>query len=283
VATVVSLQVLSRGWSLTDPDMSGYSSTLNHLPLDQSYIYPGKQSHHCLIANERATESTVTLPIATAIIMDLAGKAAEKSCHHANSISRMLKEHRHDYKDTEHKATCTLGVVGVAPLPSSSSLLAGAAANLSSATITIACHRPDFELEIVANEPIPIPSPNVVAGFAADKHTFYPKLVTQEAVLPGILQAYGSEMPSAGFLLGGLQIGVDWYRTYCTSGTVMSMFVVVFDEFRRNDTMCQSTFTSTKSINCWHGKLFIRCKKNRIIESCSCSTCGNSTIEMESL
>jgi hypothetical protein len=51
-------QVLTRGWSLTDPDMSGYSSTLNHLPLDQSYVFTGKQPNHWLIAQERATESS---------------------------------------------------------------------------------------------------------------------------------------------------------------------------------------------------------------------------------
>jgi hypothetical protein len=167
--------------------MSGYSSTLNHLPLDQSYIFPRKQSHHWLIANERATESTVTLPIATAI-MDLAAKASEKSLQHANSIASVAKEHRHDYKDIDHKAICSLGVVSVAPLHSSSS---SANTPTASATITIAWCQPDsiFELEIVTNEPIPISSPNVVAGFASVKHTFYPKVVTDN-VLPGILQAY---------------------------------------------------------------------------------------------
>ena len=55
-------QVLTRGWSLTDPDMSGYSSTLNHLPLDQSYVFEGKQPNHWLIAQERTTESS-ELPI----------------------------------------------------------------------------------------------------------------------------------------------------------------------------------------------------------------------------
>jgi hypothetical protein len=192
-------QVLTRGWSLTDPDMSGYSSTLNHLPLDQSYVFPGKQSHHWLIANERATESTVTLPIAAAV-MELAAKATEKSLQHAHFVANILKENRHDYKDAEHKATCSLGVIGVAPLHLSS---------VTSATVTIAWRRPDsiFELEIVANEPLPISPPNAAAGFAVVKHTFYPKLVT-ENVLPGILQAYGGQMPSSGFLLGGLHFSV---------------------------------------------------------------------------
>lgn len=192
-------QVLTRGWSLTDPDMSGYSSTLNHLPLDQSYVFPGKQSHHWLVANERTTESTATLPIA-ATIMELSSKAAEKSLYHANYVAGLLRENRHDFKDTQHKATCSLGVVGVAPIH-----LNGAA----SANVTIAWRRPDsiFELEIIANEPIPISQPNVAAGFPVVKQTFYPKLVT-ENVLPGILEAYGGNMPSSGFLLGGLHFCV---------------------------------------------------------------------------
>ncbi|KAL3921233.1 MAG: hypothetical protein SGILL_002853, partial [Bacillariaceae sp.] len=192
-------QVFTRGWSLTDPDMSGYSSTLSHLPLDQSYVFPGKQPHHWLVANERATESTVPLPIATAV-MEMANKASVKSLEHAQSIAKVLKANRHDHKDPDHKATCSLGVVGVTPRH-----LASAA----SASITISWRRPDsiFELELVANEPLPIAQLNVAAGFPAVKHNFYPKLVT-ENVLPGILQAYGGKMPESGFLLGGLHFSV---------------------------------------------------------------------------
>jgi hypothetical protein len=181
--------------TLLDSDMSGYSSTLNHLPLDQSYVFPGKQAHHWLIAHERSTESTVTLPIATAV-MELASKACTQSLQHAQSVARILKNNRHDQKDVAHKATCSLGVVGVVPLHAAAAV---------SATVTIAWRRPDsiFELELAANEPLPICQPSVAAGFPAVKRTFYPKLVTED-VLPGILQAYGGKMPSSGFLLGGL-------------------------------------------------------------------------------
>jgi hypothetical protein len=192
-------QVFTRGWSLTDPDMSGYSSTLNHLPLDQSYIFPGKQAHHWLVANERATESTVTLPIAAAV-MELASKACVKSLEHSKSVAKVLKANRHDHKDAAHKAACSLGVVGVTPLHLKAA---------TSASITIAWRRPDsiFELELVANEPLPISHPNVAAGFPAVKHSFYPKMAT-ENVLPGILQAYGGQMPASGFLLGGLHFSI---------------------------------------------------------------------------
>jgi hypothetical protein len=46
-------QVLTRGWSLTDPDMSGYSSNLCYLPFDQSYVFQGKKPDHWLVATVR--------------------------------------------------------------------------------------------------------------------------------------------------------------------------------------------------------------------------------------
>ena len=137
----------------------------------------------------------VTLPIATAV-MELMSKACTKSLHHAESVAGVLRNNRHDYKDTAHKATCTLGIVGVVP---------HSAMPVTSASLTIAWRRPDsiFELEIAANEALPVCQPNVAAGFPALKHTFYPKLVTDN-VLPNILQAYGGKMPASGFLIGGL-------------------------------------------------------------------------------
>lgn len=212
--------VLTRGWSLTDPDLSGYASNLAHLPLDQSYIFPGKQPQHWLVAHERSTESTVTLPLATAI-MEMASKACHKSLMHAQSVSNILRNNRDDHKDTAHKATCVLGVVGVVPTH---------IANATSATISISWRRPDsiFELELSANATIPICSPTVAAGFGTVKHTFYPKLCT-ENILPGILQAYGGRMPASGFLLGGLyfcvtlQAGTDQEAQFELWETVLGM------------------------------------------------------------
>jgi len=202
--------ILTRGWSLTDPDMSGYSSTLNYLPLDQSYVFPGKQSNHWLVAHERATESTVPLPIAAAV-MELAAKACDKSLAHAQSVAQILRNNRHDHKDRLHKATCHLGVQGVVPANGKS---------ISAASISVAWRRPDsiFEFELAANESIMVASPDgsKSGGFVTFRKVFYPKLCSPQNgdhILPGILQAYGGKMPSSGFLLGGLYFCVSVQTT----------------------------------------------------------------------
>jgi hypothetical protein len=186
--------ILTRGWALTDPDMSGYSSTLNYLPLDQSYVFPGKQSNHWLIAHERATESTIPLPIAAAMTQ-LAANACTKSLDHAKSVARILRNNRHDHKDPMHKATCNIGLVGVVPLPNSSGVTA--------ANISLAWRRPDsmFEFEIAVNESLPIVPSNgpTPGGYGSVKRTFYPKLCSPDRgdhILPGILQAYGGKFKS---------------------------------------------------------------------------------------
>ena len=200
--------ILSRGWSLTDPDMSGYSSTLNYLPLDQSYVFPGKQSNHWLIAHEKATESTVPLPIAAAMT-ELAAHACDKSLEHAQSVAKILKNNRHDFKDITHKATCQFAVLGVVAGPGYT-----VQPNLTKASISVAWRRPDsiFEFEIAANEAIPVVPPHSSpGGYASFKRIFYPKLCSPangDPILPGILQAYGGKLPSIGCFLGGLTFSV---------------------------------------------------------------------------
>jgi hypothetical protein len=186
-------QILTRGWSLTDPDMSGYSSNFNYLPLDQTYVFKGKRSEHWLVGTERTTESTVVLPIAAAV-MELSAKAALKSLHHAQSVAKELRANRHDFKD-KTKASCKLGVVGVA----------SSAINATSASISITWRRPDsiFELELAVNERVPITSESVAAAFPTVSMTFHPKLC-KDNILPGIMQAIGGQMPSTGFLIGAL-------------------------------------------------------------------------------
>ena len=187
-------QILMRGWSLTDPDISAYSSNLNYLPLDQSYVLQGKQAQHWLVATERTTESTTVLPIAAAV-MELAAKASRKSLNHASCVAKRLRIHRHDFKDPT-KATCNVGIVGVS---------ANSATTPVGATISASWRRPDsmFELELVANEKINIVTKDMAAGFPSINLKLYPKLTT-EGILPGIMQAMGGQMPTSGFLLGAL-------------------------------------------------------------------------------
>jgi len=202
--------ILTRGWSLTDPDMSGYSSTLNYLPLDQSYVFPGKQANHWLVAHERATESTLPLPIA-ASMTELAADACDRSLAHAQSVARILRNNRHDHKDPKHKATCELGILGVVAGPGYSVI-----PGVTKATVSAAWRRPDsiFEFEIAANQTIPAVGANgpTPGGYVSFRRTFYPKLCSPangDHILPGILQAYGGRMPSIGCFLGGVYFSVD--------------------------------------------------------------------------
>lgn len=191
-------QLLHRSWSMTDPDMSGYSSELFHLPVDQSYIFQGKQPEHWLVASERATESAVVLPVAAAV-MELAARATQKSLHHAMAIANILRTNRHDFKD-ETKASCSVSIIGIHSA-STAAPVAG---------LTVAWRRPDsiFELELIANEAVPIfPAPITVANPQL-QFKLFPKVCT-EGILPGILQVFGGQMPASGFLLGALAFSAN--------------------------------------------------------------------------
>ncbi|KAL7512085.1 hypothetical protein ACHAXN_009042 [Cyclotella atomus] len=77
----------SLGWSLTDPISSPEMLIMFTLPLDQAYVFEimnagVNNTHHSsgvLIANERAVESTLTLPIAAAVSRLMACAAAESA------------------------------------------------------------------------------------------------------------------------------------------------------------------------------------------------------------
>ena len=192
----------ARGWSLTDPDVSkAYASShLHNLPLDQSYQFPHpnhNNSRHWMTGVERATESTMVLPLAAAV-MDHAHKACIASLHHAQSVGNVLRANRHDQKDAT-KATCSIGIVGVCSETISA----------QSATISLGWRRPDsiFELELIANQAIPLTAPNVAAAFPALQTKLYPKLC-KDNILPGVLQALNGKMPPSGYLMGGLFFSV---------------------------------------------------------------------------
>jgi hypothetical protein len=184
---------VDRDWSLTDPDVTGYTSSLNYLPLDQSYVFKGKKPSHWLMATEKATESTVVLPIAAAV-MELASKASLKSLHHAQSVAKGLRANRHDRKDAS-KSTCTLGIAGIATTTTTA----------TAATISISWRRPDsmFELELIANETISVSTDGSAKAFPPVNLKFHPKLCI-DGILPGVLNACGGTLPSNGFLLGSL-------------------------------------------------------------------------------
>ncbi len=196
-------QILQRGWSLSDPDVSAYSSDLCHLPLDQVYVFTGQKPEHWLVANERATESSLTLPIGAAV-MELAARAAQKSVFHAQSVATALRNNRHDFEE-ESKATCFVGIFGIQSLLATSATVAA---------VTVAWRRPDsiFELELVANEKVPVFPAPFPAAHPQVQLKLFPKVCT-EGVLPGILQAFGGQMPASGFLLGALSFCATFQET----------------------------------------------------------------------
>jgi hypothetical protein len=200
--------VYTRGWSLTDHDANAYTNKLSYPPLDQSYLLPSSSNtnnnntnsnntaaNHWIVATERATESSVVLPIAAAC-MELASKASLRSFHHAQTVGKILRANRHDFKDNT-KATCNMGVVGVVIV--NNSVVA------THANVSIGWRRPDsiFELELAVNTPLPIANQTLAAANPAFSFKFYPKVCTTN-ILPGILQAHGGKLPPSGYLLGGL-------------------------------------------------------------------------------
>ena len=145
-----------------------------------------------------------------------------------------------------------VGVVGVAPLHSSmaggTAAAAAVANNLSSATITLR----GVDRILSLNWKLwPMNQYQfhhlMLWQDAATKQTFYPKLVTQETVLPGILQAYGGKMPSAGFLLGGLHFGVA-LQTDTEHTTQVDLWETVIGMESFIDTTTTTTTTNNNTI-----------------------------------
>jgi hypothetical protein len=109
------------GWSLAHPQSMPQSFTLYHPPLDQSYAYRGETIHSSstttvvpsssistcwCMATERAMESTVVLPVATAM-MELAAQASYQSIQHATTVLQRMAWIRHDQPPPTTAVTTT--------------------------------------------------------------------------------------------------------------------------------------------------------------------------------
>jgi hypothetical protein len=196
------------GWSLTDPDMNGYAlgGGLFHLPLDQSYGY--SMAKRWFIATERAIESAVVLPIATAF-MKLAQSSAQISVAHATSVSTMLRENRHNALDFSNKASVTLGV-GYLCTPILS----------KQASLSIHWQRPDsiFEVEMVPSTRITV-NKDLMPFFTAQiTLPFAPPPITTTGILPSILAAYGANNKPA-YLLGNIRLQLDMFSLQTQSSS----------------------------------------------------------------
>ena len=186
--------LMGRGWSLTDPDLSGYTqNALYNWPLDQSYGYAPPSGMPWLVATERATESSLVLPVAL-MHAKLCQKACQVSLTHATSIVRQLACHRHESNEG-HKATCNLAI-GYLLIPDAT----------RNASLSVHWQRPDsiFEVEIVGQTKIPVQT--VQVPFQASLQIpFFPK-VCSNGILPSIL-AQCPQKPA--YLLGNIRLQLN--------------------------------------------------------------------------
>ena len=181
-----------RGWFLTDPDMSGYARNgLYHLPLDQSYGY--SMGKRWFLATERATESTVVLPLALSFTQ-LAQRACQISTTHAISVASTLLQNRHDsFSSAKAKVNVAVGYLQTNNI-------------MQPASVSLHWQRPDsiFEVELVPSTNVPVQS-TPVPFTAAFTVPFAPPITTT-GILPAILASHGTNRPS--FLLGNVRVQV---------------------------------------------------------------------------
>ena len=165
-----------RGWSLIDPQFSGFVSGAYNIPLDQSYLLPSpntttglppttqqqQQQQPWLVATERAIESTVVLPLATAFAK-LAAQAGQVSVRHAQNVASYLMSKRTEQKDPGDCARVQVDVQYLQldssnAMASSSSGGGGSNNTTPVATMNLVWQPPDsiFELELLPSVTVPL-------------------------------------------------------------------------------------------------------------------------------
>lgn len=187
-------QLSGRGWSLADPVPGAYQPpSLYNFPLDQPYAFdfPPKSSAY-LIATERSIESTVVLPIATAVAQ-MAARACKISLDHAESMASRIYAGQIDAAVGEYIDVN----VNIAQLQVDPVFLKGA-----QPLVAAAWQRPDsiFEVELVKPSALPV------------SFRFFPK-PCRDSVLPSLLQANSGRLPTTGFMLGNLSLPIVLRRT----------------------------------------------------------------------
>jgi len=212
---------LRPGWSLTDPARTAYTERrgLHRWPLDQSYHYGAA----ALVATERATESSVVLPVAAAF-MALCNSACQISQNHCADLAAHLLHYRIDappdpsasFAKAKAKASIGMGYM----------LLNNATSQpLQQAMVTVNWQRPDsiFEVEIVKPTPVRV-HPNAVQYTPILDQPFYPKLTSIKGALPAIQARYNQpNVTPPPYILGNLSINVA-LRTTKTATTGANPF-----------------------------------------------------------
>lgn len=182
------------GWSLVDPLPS---SNRFNFTLDQSYAFgvPSQPASSFLIGTERATESTIVLPVACAIAQ-LCHNACKVSWHHGQSVTTFISQSRHDVLPPNApygRCDIRIGEYRCNPLSVSNVPI-----------MTVSWQRPDSIFEVEVGNPMYMPATGNEPSI-----TFYPK-PCREGVLPGLLQAHGGNWPASGFFLGNLRFQLVW-------------------------------------------------------------------------
>jgi hypothetical protein len=205
------------GWSLTDPDLSGYATpnAMFQLPLHQSYGYRIAQKW-TFCATERAVESTVVLPLA-ACLQTLWNEASAVSYRHAASVDRALREYRHDAPPVVAGETTKAQVmVSIGYLYTTSTTSSTFSRNVpQQTTCSLQWQRPDcmFEEEVARNVCVSVQQQQHVPFQPAVQVFFYPRIATNDQLLPTILASYtyhqnARTMPPHHVVLGNVRMTV---------------------------------------------------------------------------
>ena len=193
------------GWALTDPrtdtayTTDGKKRMLFNPPLDQSYVFPipktsgvaSTPNTSVLLATERATESTLVLPLATAMAQ-LLTKAIDQSYAHSVEVASKLQylhgKTLHDPMKAlqEGYAQCQIELLHFMRYPTDNSFGGG------QVHVTVNLQRPDSIFENLlgagALPSFPYDAQANYPPYPAISIPFYPRLVdkSDERLLPGL-------------------------------------------------------------------------------------------------
>jgi hypothetical protein len=205
--------IVGRGWSLQDPNpLTAYQSDMFHLPLDQTYVFSMRnRPTAALFATERTVESTIVLPIATALAQ-LAANACKRSLQHCQAVRNEAFSFRHDIPaTTQEYADISIRISHLQTNTVSSSIVQELSSKQQAPlSVSVMFHRPDsiFEVEVLSMTKLPL-HPMAAGGFRPEiAGRFYPKSV-RSAILPAVLLAQpNGKMPACGYLLGNVRIQI---------------------------------------------------------------------------
>lgn len=199
------------GWSLVDPVTTCYTNGSHRFnqPLDQSYVFPNDSNSQLFFASERCTESTVTLPLATAIAQHTAA-ASHVSLTHAQHVQSTVLHSRHDV--ARHEDEHAIATLHITPYLAVTEGTVAAQLASNTATVQLSWQRPDsiFESDLVAPFRIGMVGPGVTPPASMTSPltppvVFYPK-PCRENVLPSVQQQ--QPLPAHGFRLGVLRVAL---------------------------------------------------------------------------